>query len=133
MKKLVAGLFTALALTLGLVTVAGTAPASATNYAPTPPPPAPAASVKAVAGKPVHIKIASGVIGGSAASGTATIKIKKGPKGLAKKLKKAFKKGFKGGSLTLPKKKFKKPGKYTLQVTIGGVTHTVKVKIKKKK
>lgn len=35
MKKLIAGLFTALALTLGLVTVSGTAPASA--YGPTGP------------------------------------------------------------------------------------------------
>ncbi|HVX54764.1 hypothetical protein [Nocardioides sp.] len=36
MKKLIAGLFTALALTLGLVTVAGTAPASADQYGPAP-------------------------------------------------------------------------------------------------
>jgi hypothetical protein len=52
MKKLIAGLFTALALTLGLVTAAGTAPASADQYGPA----APTTNIAKHVNKIVHKK-----------------------------------------------------------------------------
>lgn len=94
MKKLIAGLFTALALTVGLVTVAGTSSASADQYGPAAPTTNVAKQVnKAVKAKgPITAKKAKKLVKKVKAAQKAGLITKAKAKKLIKKIKKDEKK-----------------------------------------